>query len=172
MTNRQTTRTPFLTLLVLGALAASVGCAHTAAVDVTARQAEATAAVNRLTETMEANDAEAFGEEIARDPEMVSFGTDRTERWVGYDTLMDSVRAQLSAFQTTGIDVHDQVVRVHPSGEVAYFSEVIDWTIRAGDQEMALHDVRLTGVLERRDGRWLTTQFHFSKPVDGQAAAY
>lgn len=158
------------TFIAAAMLVGSTGCANT--VDLAARQTEATSAVDRFTGAIETNDVEAFGEEVAHDPDMVSFGTDQSERWVGYDQLMDAVRAQMSSFQTTGMNVRDQVVRVVPSGDAAYFSEVVDWDIRAGDQEMALRNLRLTGVMERRDGRWVATQFHFSRPVEGQAAEY
>jgi hypothetical protein len=55
---------------------------------------------------------------------------------------------------------------------VAWFSAHADWTISMQGQSMTMTGLRMTGVLERRDGRWLHAQFHLSKPVEGQAVEY
>lgn len=132
----------------------------------------ATATVDKLADAMRANDVAAVGTLLAKDGDTVSFGTDKAERWVGYAAMMASLKAQFAGFQTVKIDVKDQVVHLMPSGDGAWFSEVWDWSISAQGQNMVLRDLRLTGVLVRRDDRWEAVQFHFSLPVGGQAVAY
>ncbi len=132
----------------------------------------ATAVIGQFTQAIKAGDAESMDELILREPGIVAFGTDKAERWVGHDQLMDAVRAQFASFSTEDIIVHDAVVRITPLSDGAYFSEVWDWKIKAGDQEMALDNLRVTGVLENREGKWQVAQFHVSMPVGGQAVAY
>ena len=68
--------------------------------------------------------------------------------------------------------VRDQVIRVHSSGAVAWFSEVGDWAVTLAGEAVSLEGMRLTGVLEKREGSWVLVQFHASVPVAGQAIEY
>jgi ketosteroid isomerase-like protein len=132
----------------------------------------ATATVNKFADAVRANDASAVGALLVHDEDAVNFGTDKAERWVGYQATMAAMRAQFAAFQTTSVAVKDQVVHLMPAGDGAYFSELWDWSISSQGQKMVLKDVRVTGVLVRRDDRWQGAQFHFSLPVGGQAVPY
>ncbi len=170
--------TKYLTLKVATVTAAAMlaaivmGSASTRAEDKGASLAAAKSAINQVVNAIRTNDADAFGAVMVRDPGLVAFGTDKAERWVGYDQLMQSVRAQLKVFQTTGIAVRDEVVHVLPSNDGAYFSEVWDWKIRTDGKDMALNNLRMTGVLVNRDGHWQCAQFHISMPVGSQAVTY
>ena len=132
----------------------------------------ATAVVEKIADAVRANDAAAVGDLLVHDDDIVSFGTDKAERWVGYEAMSNALKAQFAAFQTTSLDVKDLVVHLTPAGDGAYFSEVWDWSINSQGQKMVLKDVRITGVLIRRDDRWQGAQFHFSLPVGGQAVPY
>lgn len=157
-----------IVMVVAGAMRASPAHAAQQAPDL----AGAKSAIGRFVGALKANDAAAAGKILIHDPDMVAFGTDKAERWVGYDQIMKALHAQLAAFQTTNVSVQDEVVHVLPSNSGAYFSEVWDWSIRSEGKDMVLKDVRVTGVLVHRDGRWLVAQFHMSLPVGGQAVPY
>ena len=103
---------------------------------------------------------------------MVNSGTDTAERWVGYTALKEAVQKQFDAFESTKMTVRDQVIKVHKSGEAAWFSEIADWNVIAMEDTIEIKDSRFTGVLEKRDGNWVIVQFHASVPVSGQAAQY
>jgi len=79
---------------------------------------------------------------------------------------------QNAAFDNMHMDIHDQVIKISSAGDAAWFSQVIDWSIEAGGQPIKLEGARATGVLEKRDGKWLLVQMHFSVGVAGQAAEY
>lgn len=134
--------------------------------------ASAKTAIGRFVGALKANDATALGRIVVHDPDMVAFGTDQAERWVGHEQLMKALRAQLAAFRTTDVSVRDEVVHLTPLKDGAYFSEVWDWKLRSQGNDMVLKNVRVTGVLLRRRGRWLVAQFHMSMPVGGQAVPY
>lgn len=65
-------------------------------------------------------------------------------------------------FVATGFDVRDVRIHLSPKGTVAWFSAVVDDWCEIGGIPDGWQDVRWTGVLERRDGRWLYVQGHFS----------
>jgi hypothetical protein len=108
----------------------------------------------------------------AHDTDMVSFGTDAAERFVGWEQGKESLQNAFASIENSKISIKDQVVKVHQSGEVAWFSEIIDWDLLAQGQPVKLQGIRLTGVLEKRNGNWIFVQRHASVPVVGQAVEY
>ncbi len=162
-------RPVFLLLVVALAVA---GCAPPQTADLEAQRVAVKSVVDDFATVLETKDMDLFAGIMAHDSDMVAFGTDASERWVGYDAIRAAVQAQLTAFDAVALTVRDQVIHVHPSGLVAWVSEVTDWQITQDENQVDLPGVRLTGVLEMRDGSWVFVQFHVSVPVEGQAAAY
>lgn len=128
--------------------------------------------VDGFSKTIETKDLSMFEKITAHDDDMVNFGTDAAEHWVGYEPLKVAVKKQFESFGDTKLKVRDQVIKVNKSGNTAWFSEITDWNITTGGQKVELKDSRFTGVLEKRDGKWVIVQFHASVPVPGQAAEY
>jgi ketosteroid isomerase-like protein len=48
----------------------------------------------------------------------------------------------------------------------------MDLTTRSGAEAVSLEGMRVTSVLEKRQGKWLIVHFHYSMPVAGQAIKY
>ena len=82
----------------------------------------------------------------------------------GFDFWMDP------RFKATGLDIRDLRIAISPSGVTAWWSCILDdlyeWDGRPG----AWKDTRWTGVLEKRSGKWLIVQMHFSFASDKVAA--
>ncbi len=150
------------------------GCAQNQKqqVDVGAEKAKVKAVVDQYAQALQTEDMGAIDRMMSHDADMVTFGTDANERWVGWDSLRSAIQQQFAAFDSTRVNVYDQMIKVHPSGEVAWFSERLDVFTKASGQPVNLHGVRMTGVLENRNGNWVFVQFHVSMPVSGQAAQY
>jgi hypothetical protein len=152
------------TLLILS------GCHYTT--DIKAERIEATSVVNQMIQALETKDMDLFSKITAHDADMVNFGTDAAERWVGWDALKKAVGEQFAAFAKIKLDVTDQTVQVAPFGHVAWFYEVVDWDLVSQGQPTHIKGSRITGVLEKRDTHWKIVQFHVSVPVSSQAAKY
>lgn len=146
------------------------GCAQR--VDIQAEQTAAKKVVDEFQKAMETNDIKLMSRIMAHDTEMVNFGTDAAERWVGYDAFKKAVEEQFAAFENTKLSVKDQRIKVHRSGGAAWFSEVADWKMVVQGKPVSIQGTRITGVLEKRNGNWVIVQFHVSAPVAGQAAPY
>lgn len=129
-------------------------------------------AVDQLMGAFEKESVEMFDDVMAKDTGMVTFGTDASERWVGFDEVRDSFAKQIRAFEVERIDTRNQVIKTSNSGEVAWFSQIVDWHISSGGNSQAIPGIRVTGVLEKRGTEWKIVQFHTSAPIQGQVVEY
>lgn len=96
---------------------------------------------------------------------MVNYGTDASEHFIGWEGFKQAVEKMLPSFEKIKIAVHDQVIQVHTSGNVAWFSQIWDWDMVIEGKPASSHGCRFTGVLEKRSDRWVIVQFHNSVPV-------
>ncbi len=103
---------------------------------------------------------------------MVTFGTDAAERWIGYEPAENALKRQFESVEESQGTTRERVIVVHRSGEVAWWSELRDWKGKAQGESVSEEGVRLTGVLEKRNGHWVIVQVHASVPVSGQLVKY
>ena len=129
-------------------------------------------AVDQLMGAFENESVEMFDDVMAKDTGMVTFGTDASERWVGFTEVRDSFAKQVGAFEVERIDTKNQVIKTSNSGEIAWFSQIVDWHISNGGNSQTIPGIRVTGVLEKRGTEWKIVQFHTSAPVQGQVVEY
>ncbi|ACB75164.1 serine hydrolase [Opitutus terrae] len=69
-------------------------------------------------------------------------------------------------FRGTRFEFRDLRIRFSRSGDVAWYSTYLDDCATIKGKEHCLQNVFQTGVLEKRDGRWVHVQMHGSYPVD------
>ena len=160
-----------LFILFIGTLILAIGGCNPK-VDIEAERTKANTVVNQMIQALETQDMKLFAKITAHDSDMVNFGTDAAERWVGWNALEESLEQQFASFDKTKLAVKDQVIKINSSGNVAWFSEIVDWNLIAQGQPTHINGSRITGVLENRNGTWLIVQFHVSVPVSAQAATY
>ena len=153
----------FLALFLGGAFWVLSGCSQK--VDIKVEKAKVKSVVDQFEQFWETEDMELFSRIMAHDADMVNSGTDAAEYFVGWEALKESVEKMLPSLENTRLTVKDQIIKVHPSGNVAWFSEVADWDLVVEGKPVRSEGQRLTGVLEKRDGNWVFVQFHNSVPV-------
>ena len=73
-------------------------------------------------------------------------------------------------FKATRSDIRDLRIDVSPSGVTAWWSCVLDDLGEWDGKPIGWKDTRWTGVLEKRAGKWLIVQMHFSFAADKVAA--
>lgn len=101
---------------------------------------------------------------VAHDPEMVHIGTARDEIWRGWDSLREATREQFAGLEAYEATIRELTVHLSPGGEVAWYAHLLDARIRSRGREHVWRGARFTGVLERREGRWVMVQTHVSLP--------
>ncbi|MBI4553430.1 MAG: nuclear transport factor 2 family protein [Candidatus Latescibacteria bacterium] len=139
------------------------GC--TQKVDIEAEKVKVKSVVDQFEQVWETEDMELLSKIMAHDADMVNYGSDAAEHFVGWEALKEAVEKMFPSLENTKITVKDQVIKVHPSGNVAWFSEVWDWDLVIEGKPVHSEGQRFTGVLEKRNGQWVFVQFHNSVPV-------
>jgi len=157
-------------ILFTVAILAISGCAEK--VDIEAEKAKVQSVLDQLVQAWETEDMEMVSKIFAHDDDMVTFGTTAADRFVGWEAYKEFYIEWFEAVENIDVSVRDQVIKVHASGKVAWFSEIMDWNLVAQDEPVSVEGMRFTGVLERRDGNWVIVQIHASVPVAGQVVEY
>ena len=128
--------------------------------------------IDRFYHLYETQDMELFNNLIADDDSMVNFGTDAVEYWVGRTPLKESFQKQWAAFEEPQVSLRDLVVKISESGTVAWYSLFIDFRVKFKGEITEWKGARSTGVVEKRNGKWVIVQFHNSMPQTERAAEY
>ncbi len=74
-----------------------------------------------------------------------------------FDTWMDP------RFKATLTEIRDLKIHLSRSGDVAWFSAMLDDLGEWDAKPVGARDIRWTGVLEKRSGRWVFVQMHGSQ---------
>jgi ketosteroid isomerase-like protein len=77
-----------------------------------------------------------------------------------FDTWMDS------RFKATVTEVRDLQIHLSRSGDVAWYSATLDDLGEWDGKPVGARDIRWTGVLEKRGGKWVIVQMHGSVATD------
>ncbi len=120
--------------------------------------------VNDWVRVWESKDMALLSRIMAHDPDIVLFGTDPEEHFVGWDSLRAYVGKLFPAMQDAKLTVKDQVIKVYQGSRVASFTELVSWDY-AYNGKPVHQDCRFSGVLEKRHGHWVFVQFHNSVPA-------
>lgn len=104
-------------------------------------------------------------EEIwAVNEDIEAFGTAAGERLRGWDAIRKVFIHQFNTFTDTYISARDQIVHVDDSGNVAWFSQIINYNYLLEGVQKKNEGIRYTGVLKKIDGKWKLVQIHLSLP--------
>ncbi|NQV19755.1 MAG: nuclear transport factor 2 family protein [Armatimonadetes bacterium] len=141
-------------------------------VDFDAEKEKVNAVLDICNKGWETQDLPVISNVYAHDSDMIAFGTDLTERFVGWEDLEKSLKEMFASFNDVTYEISNRTIKIGKSGDVAWFTEIQDIKLIVDDEKIELRNGRNTGVLEKRDGKWLIIQSHFSLPVEGQAAEY
>ena len=141
-------------------------------VNIETEKAEIKSVIDQFFNLYITKDIDILSSLMAHDEDMVNFGTDKVEHWVGWESLKETYMKQWQAFENPEITMKDQVVKISRSGTVAWYSMFLDFKVTFRGETVQWEGARTTGVLEKRDGRWVIVQFHNSMPVLKRAAEY
>lgn len=155
--------TKVVTLFFLTA-AIIMACQRMPEVDVAAEQQRVREVMEKINAAWESEDMAAFSQLVVQDADMVSFGADVEDRWVGWNGLEEGLRQQFEVFSDTKVTVKHMDIHVSENGTVAWLAQAMDISTKFLGSPMTL-ETRITGVFEKRDSGWLMVQFHYSVPM-------
>lgn len=114
----------------------------------------------------EAKNISMIEELWANDSAVLSLGTDRRDVIRGFQAVKQTFASQFERFEDTFISARDLDIYVHPMCESGWFSEVLQYNYTMGDKSYEYSDLRFSGFLEKRDGKWVIIHTHLSAPAD------
>jgi len=158
--------------IMIVAIAFLVMSACTQKVDLEAEKAKVKAVLDQNSQMLVTEDMDLLSKIYAHDDDMVILGTDAAEHIIGWEAIKEVMQKQFAGSETKKVSVRDEVIKVHDSGKVAWFSGIMDWDVIADGQPVKLEGLRASAVFEKRNGNWVVVQSHLSVPLSGQAFKY
>ncbi|HPX33989.1 MAG TPA: DUF3225 domain-containing protein [Bacteroidales bacterium] len=96
------------------------------------------------------------------DETIISFGTERGERLVGFSQIKEVVQRQFDTFSETFITPANQVIEISDDGKTAWFSQMMNYNFILNGEPYSFRNLRYTGVLVKNEGKWKLVQTHMS----------
>ena len=104
---------------------------------------------------------------IAHDADLFIFHPDSKSTVVGWDAFAKNFSFWMDPrFKATSFDVRALRVTFTRSGDVCWFSAMLEDLAEWDGKPTGWKDTRWTGVLEKRAGTWVIVQMHFSFASD------
>jgi ketosteroid isomerase-like protein len=109
----------------------------------------------------EKSDPDQILSTIAQQDEVVIYGTDLVERWIGYEAFVDPVFEQVKALVDPVYTWGENEPRINVQGDIGWASGDLNvaFEMEGVPQEVSM---RSTYVLSRQGGEWKIVQAHFS----------
>ncbi len=124
-------------------------------------QSEVLQSFKGMFEAYKKKDLQATLSYWALDPDIVVIGTGEDEKGMGTSYLTESLQRDWAQGEVQSIGVKN--FSVSALGTVAWLSSDITFHGKVTQGEFDLK-MRLTGVMENRNGKWLWVQMHLSTP--------
>lgn len=104
---------------------------------------------------------------LAQDSAFFIYHPNAATTVVGWSEFLRAVPTWMDpAFEATRFQVKNLRINFSRSGTVAWYSAKLDDFAEWQGRPIGWKDARWTGVLEKRDGRWLIVQMHFSFAIE------
>jgi uncharacterized protein (TIGR02246 family) len=103
-------------------------------------------------------------EVYAHDGDLIVYGSNPADRRLGWSQTEDYLRDYFAAVDSIEITLKERNIKVHESGDVAWFAQVLTWKETEQGKTYSMDGLRITGVLEKREGGWVIMQLHASGP--------
>jgi hypothetical protein len=104
---------------------------------------------------------------LSHDPSFFIFHPDSKTTVVGWEPMAKLFAFWMDPkFKATRYEIRDLRVNLSRSGDVSWFSAILDDCGEWDGKPSCWNDTRWTGVLEKRDGAWVIVQMHFSFAKD------
>jgi hypothetical protein len=105
---------------------------------------------------------------MAQDEDFFIFHPDSKSTIIGFQAFKSlAERSWMNeAFKATNYAINDLRITFAKMGNVAWYSCYLDDHAEWKGQPIGWDNCRWTGIVEKRGGKWVTVQMHFSFPKD------
>jgi len=154
------TKISLLTLIFI--LCFTLSC--TRKVDSETEKSNVEKTVKEFYRSFEQKDIDLMSELMAHDESMLSFGTSIFDIHKSWMEWKENHMVQFEAFNEAKIKSKNLNVYLNQTGNVAWFADISDWILVVQKETIQMNDIRITGVLEKRNNIWKIVQIHASVP--------
>lgn len=130
------------------------------AVDIETEKTAIRAVLDNYITSVENEDMELYGKNVAHDAEMVNFGA-FGDPIVGWEALEKLISGQNEVLSQTKITASGVSIQIVPSGKFAWATSLWNFKAMMGENPVEW-PVRCSWVLEKRENRWVIIHFHKS----------
>jgi hypothetical protein len=104
---------------------------------------------------------------LSHDPSLFIFHPDSKTTVVGWEPMTKLFAFWMDPrFKATRYEISELRINLSRSGDVSWFSAILDDCGEWDGEPSCWNDTRWTGVLEKREGTWVIVQMHFSFAKD------
>ena len=158
-------------LFLLGALVLSGGCTkmdQTPKVNIEEEKAEISKVIENSIGWAGTKDQELLYSCFANDEDLFYFSPRDDGTIHGRKAFEELTEGffMLDDFKAVSFKIRELYIGLSQSGDAAWYHARLDDYNEWKGQPANWEDVRWTGVLEKRDGRWVIVQMHFSDAAD------
>ncbi len=122
------------------------------------------AILDKLLIAQEKGNLEEFSSCFAQDENTLNIGTNIDEIWYGWNDFYEWMTQSIQSQPDYTIAAKDTRIQLSQCKEVAWYSQLLDTCFETKGETFRPEGFRHTGVLEKRDGKWLIVQSHISVP--------
>ena len=105
-------------------------------------------------------DMEMISKLYAHDNDIIQFNDVGT--WTGWNEIEPGFQKWFDESENIKFNFRNEIIKVHDSGKAAWISFIQDGSIIFKNQPESFKDARVTWGLEKRNGKWVIVQAHFS----------
>ena len=120
--------------------------------------------LSMMLRAQEEGDLSTFASTFAHDNDMINIGTDLDEIWHNWSSFYTSMESAIIDGKGYTITEKDTHVKLSQSGDVAWYSQLLDTCLETKGEPFNLEGFRHTGVMEKRNEKWVIVQSHISAP--------
>lgn len=128
-------------------------------------QSEVTSTLKQMFDAYQKRDLTDMLAVVAPDKDVLVIGSGADERSLGPEEFGKSAKRDWAQSEASSINLRD--TKVAMAGGVAWFAADVTFQFTIERKRSELPG-RLTGVMEKREGKWLLMQMHFSIPSSQQ----
>ena len=137
-------------------------CLGAASPAIASEPSDPESAIRRMVQANADKDLPALSQMMAHDADIISYAV-AGRKYVGWDELELGIREEFINAKKLEIPIHE--LTVWTKGDLAWYAMELDYiryVEEGGELRRTVLPMRETGVLERRDGRWLLLSWHES----------
>ena len=132
---------------------------------------EVRSTIEQFFHAMDTQNLELMQQLIPRSETTTHIGTDEGEIWQGWEVLNEATKEQFQGLEYYRATIKELTINLSESKTVAWYFHHLDAEIKSNGNITRWRGARFTGVLEKKNGRWLLTQTHVSIPESASVKA-